>query len=141
MKKLLFSPGSVSIDAGLLILRVGFGFLMMFGHGYGKLTKLVSGDITFPALFGLPSVLNLGMAAFAEFFCSLFLILGIFTRLSTLPLMATMITAAFIVHGPDPLFNTGGASKEFALLYLVPYIVLFFTGPGRHSLDHIIRYR
>lgn len=141
MKKLFFSPGAISIDLGLLLLRLGFGFLMMFGHGYGKLIKLASGEAQFPALFGLSPVINLGLATFAEFFCSLFLILGIFTRLSTLPLIATMITAAFIVHAGDPLFNPGGANKEFALLYLIPYLTLFFMGPGKYSFDYIIRNR
>jgi putative oxidoreductase len=42
--------------------------------------------------------------------------------------------AVFIVHGPDPL-----ADKEFAILYLVPYVALFFYGPGKFSLDRFMK--
>jgi uncharacterized membrane protein YphA (DoxX/SURF4 family) len=31
-----------------------------------------------------------------------------------------------------------GGSKEPALLYLIPFLALIFTGPGRISIDELI---
>lgn len=55
-------------------------------------------------------------------------------RAALIPLIVTMAVAVFIVHGPDPL-----ADKEFAILYLVPYVALFFIGPGKFSVDRFMK--
>lgn len=116
-------------NIGLLVLRVASGG-MMLTHGYPKLTKLVSGgEIQFFDFLGLGVTFSLFLAVFAEFLCSLLLVLGVKTRLVVIPLICTMAVAAFIVHGADPF-----AKKEMALLYLSMYITLFFTGGGKLAL-------
>lgn len=108
----------------------------MLTHGYSKLQKLLAGDFQFADPFGLGPGVSLGMAVFAEFFCSILLILGLGTRLATIPLIVTMLVAAFIAHGADPF-----AKKEMALLYLVSYIVLLFSGAGKISVDQLLEKR
>ncbi|MFV0593564.1 MAG: DoxX family protein [Draconibacterium sp.] len=125
-----FNPTSVNFS--LLILRVATGSFMLT-HGYPKLQKLLAGDFQFADPFGLGSGVSLGMAVFAEFFCSILLILGLGTRLATIPLIVTMAVAAFIAHGNDPF-----ARKEMALLYLVSFIVLLFSGAGKISVDQLL---
>jgi putative oxidoreductase len=44
-----------------------------------------------------------------------------------------MAVAALIVHAGDPF-----KQKELALMYLVLYIVLFFIGSGKYSIDYFI---
>jgi putative oxidoreductase len=44
-----------------------------------------------------------------------------------------MLVAAFIAHGSDPF-----GKKELALLYLVIFIFLLFTGSGKYSVDYLI---
>lgn len=105
----------------------------MLTHGYPKLQRLLSGEFQFADPFGLGPGVSLGLAVFAEFFCSILLILGLGTRLATIPLIVTMSVAAFIAHGADPF-----ARKEMALLYLVSYIVLLFSGPGKISVDQLL---
>jgi len=122
-------------NLSLLILRVGTGSFMLT-HGYSKLQKLLAGDFQFADPFGLGPGVSLGMAVFAEFFCSILLILGLGTRLATIPLIVTMLVAAFIAHGADPF-----AKKEMALLYLVSYIVLLFSGAGKISVDQLLEKR
>ena len=117
-------------DIGLLLMRVLIGSFMLFAHGWGKLANFGVYSQKFPALFGLPSSVNLGLAVFSEVFCSIALILGIKTKWASVPLLITMLVAAFIVHAGDPW-----GKKEFALLYAIPYLTLFFTGPGGFSLD------
>jgi len=46
--------------------------------------------------------------------------------------------AAVAVNGADPWMMGAGRSKEPALLYLVPFLALVFTGPGRFSIDALI---
>ncbi len=90
-------------DFGLLVLRISFGFCMIYGHGWGKFTRLFgSEEINFADPFGLGPVASLAMAAFAEVICSLLVMAGLFTRLAVIPLVITMITALFTAHIDDP---------------------------------------
>lgn len=117
---------------GLLILRIGGGG-MMLTHGWGKLNMLMSGADQFPDPLGVGPQLSLILAVFAEFFCSILLILGAGTRLVAMPLLFTMFMAAFIIHGDDPF-----QKKELALLYGTIYLALILNGAGRFSLDHAV---
>ena len=131
----LFSPGNYpqNIDVSLLILRVFVG-LFMLTHGYGKFLQFFGDEpIQFGDPIGLGVTMSLVLAVFAEFFCSIFLIVGLATRLATIPLIVTMSVAAFIVHAEDEF---GG--KEMALMYLLIYVVLLIAGAGKYSIDHWI---
>lgn len=128
----------VSIDLAALILRVGAGSYMLFGHGLGKAQKLFAGgEIHFSKVFGLSPVINLVLASFAEAVCAALVIIGFQTRLASIPLIITMLVAAFMIHGQDPWFSHGasGGSKEFAMIYLIPFLAIFFTGSGKYSID------
>ena len=72
---------------------------------------------------------------FAEFCCSLFLIMGLLVRIVVILPMITMAVAFFDVH--DAEFPSG----ELSFIYLVLLIILYFTGPGRYSLDYLIDMR
>lgn len=117
-------------DIGKLILRVSLG-AMMLGHGYPKLMKLLEGgDIQWADPIGLGPAISLTLAVFAEFVCSILLIVGYKTKWATIPLIATMAVAVFIVHWDDPW-----GKKEFALLYAVGFIAIGLIGAGKYSLD------
>lgn len=117
-------------DAGLFLLRVGIGAMMLFGHGLGKVSKFFDDPTKFADPIGVGPVTSLGLAASAEAGCALLIIVGFYTRLAAIPLAITMLVAAFIIHGGDPW-----GKKEFAMLYAVPVIAIFLTGPGRWSID------
>lgn len=135
MLRKLMNPGPTDLptSVGLLLLRLAVGGLMAT-HGYDKLTRFSEMSSQFPALLPIGSAANLGLAVFAEFFCALLLVLGLFTRAAAAPVAFTMIMAAFVVHGADPL-----AKKELALLYLGGSLALLFTGAGRLSVDGATR--
>lgn len=127
------SERSITTSVSVLFLRVITGAFMLT-HGYGKFLMLFGENpIYFLDPIGLGMTLSLLMVVFAEFFCSIFLIFGIFTRLSTIPLIFTMLVAAFVFH-----LNDGFASQELALLYASMYIVIALIGPGRFSVDSIL---
>ena len=126
-------------DIGLLLGRVGLGFFIAFGHGLGKLQYYSAFSAKFPDPLGVGNELSMALAIFAELFCGILLMLGLFSRIALSQLVITMAVAAFIVHGKDPLFAPPGkASMEFALVYFIGFIMLIFTGPGRFSLDQLL---
>ena len=117
----------------LLILRVSVAALMIT-HGLPKLTKLLAGgEIKFGDPIYLGPVFSFVLVVFAEFFCSIFIGIGLGTRLASIPLAITMAVAVFIVHASDPI---GG--KEKALLYLTIYLTLMVVGSGKYSVDYLL---
>jgi putative oxidoreductase len=133
MKKLLstkYSAGAFS--AAMLVLRLGVGVLMLM-HGYDKLIHFADKQNTFMNFLGIGSTMSLALVVFAEFFCSLFLILGLFTRLATIPLIIATFVMIFKAHNGD-VFGDG----EHAALYLIGYLVLLLVGPGKASLDSMM---
>lgn len=119
-------------DLATLLLRVTFGGLMLVEHGIGKIGRLRAEEVQFADPLGLGAELSLQLAISAEVGCAVLLVLGVATRIVVLPLAFTMLVAAFIVHGADPL-----GDKEMALLYLAAYVSLILLGPGRLSVSQL----
>lgn len=119
-------------DMGLLIFRLAIGVLMLT-HGWQKFSNFATLSTVFPDPIGWGSTMSLTMIVFAELVCSILIILGLFTRLSAVPLIIGMLVAAFIVHGADPF-----QVKELAILYMFGYILLAFTGAGKFSVDNYL---
>ena len=120
----------------LLLVRVAVSFAML-SHGFPKLQMLLEGgDIQFYNFLGLNSTISLTLTIFAEFVCSIFIILGLFTRWATFFLIFTMAFAAFIYHSGDPFDK-----KELSILYLCVYLLLFVFQAGKFSIDSMIMKR
>lgn len=144
---------SVMSSVGLLILRLGIGGYMA-SHGWGKFQMVISGNLDgFGDPIGIGSAASLILITFAEFICAILIMLGAATRLAAIPPVLGMAVAAFVAHGGDPWTAGGGAqlfmsgasqswaSKEPALLFLIAFLALAFTGAGRFSVDALVRQR
>lgn len=132
-------------DLGLLILRLGIGLSMLLFHGWGKISggperwEGIGGQMAnlgidvFPVFWGF-------MAAFSEFFCSAFLVLGIFFRPAAFLLIGTMFVAS-IRHLSLPAGEPGSgfSGASHALEFLTVYVALFLIGPGRYKLAALWR--
>ncbi len=131
--KNLLDPGNYpqKINLILLLLRLSVGVFML-SHGLGKFSKLFGDEpIKFADPIGVGITPYLALAVFAEVLCSILLILGIATRLATVPLLTTMLVAAFIIHASD-----GFGKQELPLLYSLIYIVIAIMGAGKFSIDN-----
>jgi len=129
MKKLFYhSYSPIAFNIAMLAVRVVFGLIMM-RHGWQKLSHFAQYQNKFMNFMGLGSAVSLGLATFAEFFCSLFLILGLFTRLATIPLLVTVFVILNFQHWA--FFG----EHELVPCLAVVYFALLLIGPGKYSLD------
>jgi putative oxidoreductase len=140
MKKLFFSGNAINTDFGLLIIRLIIGVLMsLYGYEkYSHFNEMAASDFWMKnvSFFGMSSKIALGLTIFAELVCSLFLILGLFSRFSLFVLMFCM-GYIFLVVFPMSILNQGQNGMEFnpAFVYFTIYLGLLFTGVGKYSLD------
>ena len=135
MKRKIFSTDFPQAygHLALLLFRIAAAAFMLT-HGIPKLSKLLSGDeIQFADPYGFGPVTSFVLVIFAEFLCSILVMLGLATRLAAIPLVFNMATAVVLVHAKDPF-----AVKEKALLFLIIFGLLAVFGAGRYSLDHMI---
>lgn len=130
----LFPTGMYAVRASVLLLvfRLFFGALL-FSHGVQKLAGFASLGGGFPDPLHVGSALSLSLAIFGELVCSVCFMLGFLHRLCLLPMAFTMAVACFVVNGGS--FAGGG---ELAFVYLGVFVILFFAGPGRFSLDRVL---
>lgn len=115
----------------ILLMRIFFGVLF-FTHGLDKMMNFNELSYTYPDVLGFGSYMTLMVTIFCEFCCSLFLIAGLLVRIMTIPMIIAMGVAFFDVH--DAMMPEG----ELALIYFIMFIILFFVGPGRYSVDYLI---
>ena len=98
--------------------------------------KLIGFDEILPMfgdIIGIGSKLSLILVIFAEFFCGIFVTIGLLTRLSVIPIFITMVVAFFIAHGADPF-----DAKALAFVFLLLSLVVFVLGSGRYSVDKLL---
>jgi putative oxidoreductase len=133
MKKLLsVSYRDWAFNIAMLVLRVVAGALII-PYGYDKLIHFSDKKQTFMNLMGAGSTLSLALVIFAEFFCGMFIILGLFTRLTVIPLLISM-SVVLVKMNHSNIFGKG---KETAL-FLAIFLAIFLCGPGKASADGLI---
>ncbi len=126
-----FSPGLFHF--WLLVYRIAVSAFMLT-HGLPKLFRFFGTDeIRFADPLGIGVVPSLLLAVFAEVVCSVLIIIGFGTRLAVIPLIITMAVAVFIHHAADPF-----ARMELGLMFLLAYVSLLITGPGKYSVDGMV---
>lgn len=126
-----------TISLALLILRLIAGIAMML-HGWGKIQNPMAWqgpDSTTPGIFQL-------LAAVSEFGGGLAWVIGLLTPLASFGIACTMVVAAYthaIIMG-QPFVGRDG-SYELASIYFAIAVLLMVAGPGKFSIDDLIRNR
>jgi putative oxidoreductase len=121
-----------AFNLSMFLLRAGIA-LLMIPHGYDKLVHFSSYKKDFLSFLGMGGTVSLALTVFAEFFCSIFLAMGLFSRIVVIPLIINMLVIVFKAHHAD-IFGEG----EHGSLFLIGYIVLLLCGPGKASVDGIM---
>jgi putative oxidoreductase len=133
MSKFLSTKYSnAGFNFGMLVLRVVLGILLA-SHGYQKLIAFNTLRYKFMNFLHMGSSFSLALVIFAELFCSIFLILGLFTRFAIIPIIIAMSVVVFVAtHGE--ILGRG----ETGAIYLAAAITILFCGPGKISVDGMI---
>ena len=134
----LFSNKAVHTkNFSLLLIRL----VLAYGFWSPAMMKWKNIDqiITWFSGMGIPfPQLNAYLSASTELAGSIFLTLGLMTRLISIPLMIVMLVAIFTVHLPNG-FESGNNGFEIPLYYLVMLISLFANGSGKYSVDFFLK--
>ena len=130
MKRLLSTACSeTSFNIAVLILRVTFGSLLLINHGIEKLKHFAEKQNSFADPFHMGHTPSLMLVLFAEVFCAVFVILGLFTRIMTIPVVITFLVAVFMIH------KGFRGDNELPVLYLAGFFSVLLMGPGKYSID------
>jgi putative oxidoreductase len=118
-----------------LVLRVVTG-LIMFMHGWQKWQGGHAGVAGFFGSLGIPQPeLMAWVVMFVEVVCGLFLVLGLFTRLSAILVAAVVITVLFTAKAGGSITGGDGPTMELEMSLAAAAISLALLGPGRLSID------
>ncbi|HSH72833.1 MAG TPA: DoxX family protein [Methylophilaceae bacterium] len=130
-----------------------------FGEsGYEKLTgDNWFADVSFPFPFNLlPADISWNISIWFEIGGAIALILGLGTRFVTISLMILTVVAISAVHWPEHWNTLGELLKGYRIvdedgdgfgnyklpaIYLFMFVPLLFSGPGKLSIDYLIKNR
>ena len=132
LSKFLFSTNSYLSSVNLLLFRVVISASLMT-HGYGKLLRLIDGDIWSRTHFIFNEEISMALVVFGEFFAPLFVLIGVGTRIFAIPIIYTFCVIVFDVHWGDSF-----GKMEKGLMFLVSYVLILLSGPGKISVDNLI---
>ena len=119
-------------DIGLLIVRIALGGIIFF-HGFHKITHGIADQFQILAHNGIPGVF-IYFVYVSEVLAPVLIVLGIFTRLSSLSIFVTMIVIFYALPFPIGMDEHGAMNIESQLYFLLLSVALFFTGPGNYVL-------
>ncbi len=129
------------ISIGLLLLRLTLGLVFIL-HGAQKLFSAFGGHgLTGSAQFMntlrlRPAKFWATAAALGEFLGGILLVVGLFTPLAALLIIAVMLVAIMKVHIHKGFWNSQGG-YEYNLVLAAIAVVLGLTGAGAYSLDTV----
>ena len=124
-------------DIAKLVLRLGFGIMMLF-HGIHKLIDGIAPVEAMLRAHGLPGWFGYGVFL-GEVIAPLMIIVGLYARAAALGVVFTMLTAIALTTGffPLELGKTGAPTFELPLLYLLAAVILFLGGPGKYGVNRL----
>jgi putative oxidoreductase len=136
LKNSTVEPNSAAATFGHLFLRISGGLMIFYIHGWHKLEGWIAylqngtpwklaeevAGMHFPA-----PLASAVAATLVQFICSLFIIIGLFTRINAILLFGALSGAILqnLLAGRDP---------QLAILYTL-VVLTAFIGGGRTSLD------
>lgn len=139
-----FSTSTTYSDVGLLIMRVVAAGSLVLKHGVEKAfdfhTMATNTKLPFPDPIHIGVVPSLVFALLSDFICGILIIMGLGTRWAAAFAFVNIFVAWVTVHHFS-FFGVRADHGEIIVLMLGAFAGLFFTGPGRYSLDYMVSTR
>ncbi|WP_046755992.1 DoxX family protein [Kordia jejudonensis] len=123
-------PEFLSSDTSILLFRVLVSLSMINTHGLKKILNFPETVSHIPDPFGMGGYVSTIIAIIANIVGPIFIIFGLGTRVAILPILGVTLMGFFVVHGSDPW-----AVRDIPLMYSLAYLLIFFLGAGKYSLD------
>jgi putative oxidoreductase len=130
MKRLLSTACSeTSFNIAVLIIRVTFGLLLLINHGIDKLKHFAEKQSSFPDPLHIGHMPSLMLVLFAEVFCTVFVVLGLFTRIMAIPLVISFAVIVLLVN------KSYSGPAEGGVFFFAAFFSILLMGPGKYSID------
>lgn len=124
----------VSTDKILFIFRIIVSTQLIIVHGLKKIGVGTGVPETVPNPFNFPNWFNDSFAIAANLIFPLFIIVGYYTRIASIPILAVTLSGYFVVHWNDPLLVS-----DVPFMYSLSFLLIAFSGAGKYSLDQYLR--
>lgn len=123
----------IRLFVGIMFMQFGIRHLV----NYSELCDV------FPTVLGMSSQACLIIMIVIEIVCSLLIMAGFLTRLSTIPPILSMVAAEYyILHDLLPHTSIYGLSSTdpgyLPIMFIGIYLFILLAGPGKISLDYFI---
>lgn len=130
MKRLLSTACSeTSFNIAVLLIRVTFGLLLLINYGIDKLKHFAEKQQSFGDPLHIGHMPSLMLVLFAEVFCTVFIVLGLFTRIMAIPVVINFAVIVFLVH------KSYAGNGQAPVLFFVAFLSILLMGPGKYSID------
>lgn len=137
----LASVGYSYTNLGRLFLRLFVG-IMLIQFGVRQLTYYHELRDVFPMVLGMSGETSLIVLIIIELVCSLFIMMGFFTRLMSIPpLVAMMIAEYFLLSDySQQVINLLGWHQQgyLPVMFSGIYFFILLVGPGKISIDYFL---
>jgi putative oxidoreductase len=131
MRKILstaYTEGAFNF--AMLLQRVVTGLLLLIGHGLPKISNFSGLSSSFYDPLRIGHRNSLILVILAELFCSMMLVLGLFTRIVAFVIVIELAIVVFWFHHGQPL-----KTFELGSIFLTSVFTIMMVGPGRISVD------
>jgi putative oxidoreductase len=115
----------------MLVFRVLLSLELIVVHGLKKIGIDVPQAERVPNPLHFSETFNTAFAISANLFFPVLVMLGLFTRIAIIPILAVTLTGYFVVHWKDALLV-----KDTPFMYSLSYLFILFVGPGSYSVDY-----
>lgn len=138
MKKLFISladpfPSQRAFNLVMLFFRITVSLEMIVVHGFKKLGIGAAEAEKIPNPLHLPEAFNNMFAIAANIFFPFCVLIGLCTRLATIPTLAVTLTGYFIFH-----WNDAALVRDTPGIYSLVFLLILILGPGKYSIDNYI---
>ncbi|QNA45919.1 DoxX family protein [Lacibacter sediminis] len=126
-------PAAESFHLVMFFCRIIITIEFVVVHGLKKIGIGVANAEVIPNPLHWPVFVNDYFILFASLVAPVFIIIGLYTRLAIMPVLAVTLTGYFIVHWNDSLLI-----KDVPFIYSMIYLLILVLGPGKYSADYFI---